>query len=75
MSCFINNFQWSIPWEKDQLFPNLRNLVQQVTTLMQPKEDCLVWKSSFDGDLSLKATYEFKRKKMGNLHWAKTISS
>lgn len=73
VSDFIHNFQWRIPWKLQILFPNLKNLLEQVTIPIVQKSDKLVWTSSTSGDLTLKEAYMFKCQQTQKLHWAKTI--
>jgi hypothetical protein len=57
----------------DNLFPSLRNLVQQVTLLVACLDDNLIGKVSANGDLSMKDAYDFKRKLFPIKSWAKSI--
>ncbi|XP_024636247.1 uncharacterized protein [Medicago truncatula] len=75
VSDYIQNYQWNIPWQLQTLFPNLKNLVEQVTIPVVHKCDKLVWTNSASGDLSLKEAYLFKSQHIQNIHWAKTIWS
>jgi hypothetical protein len=42
-------------------FPNLRNLVSQVTLPSFDIDDTLAWNHTSDGELSLKEAYRFKK--------------
>ena len=75
VSDYIQNFQWNIPWQLQTLFPNLKNLVEQVTIPVVHKCDKLIWTNSASGDLSLKEAYLFKSQHIQKIHWAKTIWS
>jgi ribonuclease HI len=55
------------------LFPTLKQLVEQVTLPTEHKPDKLVWVNSTSGDLTLKEAYLFKDNPTQKLHWAKTI--
>jgi hypothetical protein len=54
-------------------FPNLKQLLKQVTIPLEHKSDALAWKESDSGDLSLKQAYMFKDHQLPQLHWAKLI--
>jgi ribonuclease HI len=73
VSDFIRNFQWCIPWQLQTLFPNLKQLVEQVTIPKDVKPDKLVWTDSTSGDLTLKDAYLLKANQLQGTHWAKSI--
>jgi hypothetical protein len=43
------------------MFPNLKNIVQQVTLPNDAIPDQLCWKNSHSGNITLKLAYDFKR--------------
>jgi ribonuclease HI len=73
VSDYIHNGQWNIPFDLHLNFPNLNNLVQQVTLPLEEQEDSLQWKHSQGGDLQLKEAYSFKHHHFQELSWAKLI--
>ncbi|CAJ2646936.1 unnamed protein product [Trifolium pratense] len=75
VSDFIQNQTWHIPHYIDTLFPQVKNLVQQVTLPVEPIADSLVWKDSANGLLTLKMAYDFKRHHFPIINWAKSIWS
>ncbi|PNY17703.1 ribonuclease H [Trifolium pratense] len=75
ISDFIFNYQWNLPIDLELAFPNLRQIVQKVTILIEDKMDKLLWKESTSGELSLKDAFLFKAPVGNNLGWAKSIWS
>lgn len=65
--------KWEIPDILHQMFPSLRQLVQQAIIPLEPTEDTLLWKHTDDGELNLKQAYHFKLQRHPELSWAKTI--
>ncbi|CAJ2678215.1 unnamed protein product [Trifolium pratense] len=75
ISDFIFNYQWNLPIDLELAFPNLRQIVQKVTILIEDKMDKLLWKESTSGELSLKDAFLYKAPVGNNLGWAKSIWS
>jgi hypothetical protein len=70
---YIEQFKWNISDELDDYFPNLRNLVSQVTLPTFDTDDMLVWQHTPDGELSLKEAYKFKKHSLVKLPWTKYV--
>ncbi|GAU48979.1 hypothetical protein TSUD_245700 [Trifolium subterraneum] len=73
VSDYLLNGQWNIPPQLAQAFPNLCNVVNQVTIPLNQSEDHLIWKHTDSGDLLLKDAYHFKLQHFQELHWTKII--
>jgi len=57
---FIVNHQWNIPIHLSNLFPTIRQILNQIIIPKIHIEDCLSWKHTRLGLLSLKDAYNFK---------------
>jgi len=79
MSSKVNDFiighQWAIPSSLQNLFPQLCQILDQVSIPQVSLEDKLVWKSSSTRSLSLKEAYLYKAQVGQKIHWAKIIWS
>ncbi|XP_058784766.1 uncharacterized protein LOC131659617 [Vicia villosa] len=53
--------------------PNILSIVNKVVLPTENREDCLVWKLSDTGDMSLKQAYDFKCKTNIQLHWPRNL--
>jgi hypothetical protein len=59
VSDYIHNNCWNLPDHFSVEFPEVWNLVHQVTISLQHKEDELVWCATTSGNLSFKDAYNF----------------
>lgn len=70
---YIDQFTWRISEDLEEFFPNLRNLVSQVTLPCFDTDDILAWNHTADGELSLKEAYRFKKHILVKLPWTKIV--
>lgn len=70
---YIDNFKWNIVDDLDAFFPNLQNLVPQITLPSFDSDDSLVWQHTPNGDLPLKKAYRFKKHSLVKLPWTKFV--
>jgi len=75
LSAYIANCALNLPTSLAQVFPDLRRIVNQVTLLVNDQHDCLVWKHSTSGNLTLKNALEFKKHHFPKFAWTKSIWS
>jgi len=75
LSSYIQNYQWSIPDNLHQTFPQLRMLVSQITIPVRQREDELIWRHNNYGTLTMKDAFEFKKQHFPKKKWAKLIWS
>jgi hypothetical protein len=73
VSNFIVNQQWHIPWQLQQMFPNLVSHVNKIAIPLVPQLDKLLWKHIINGDLTLKDAYLLVSPSNQKLRWAKSI--
>ncbi|GAU15839.1 hypothetical protein TSUD_236550, partial [Trifolium subterraneum] len=73
VKAFVVNHQWSIPQALQLAFPNLYNIVQNITIPLGEVEDKTVWVLNELGDLSLKCAYDYKSSPSQPVHWGKLI--
>ena len=65
---FIVNGHWEVPHDVQLIFPNLLNIVQQVSLPLISTSDSLFWKHSTSGELSLDAfLFKFLHGQLHNL--------
>jgi len=69
------HYNWNIPEELNQNFPNLRSLVSRITLPSNDQRDTLVWNHSSKGDLTQKDAYAFKKHHFPKIKWARLIWS
>ena len=72
LTCLISN-QWRIALKLQQLFPNLKQLVEQVTLSTKDKQDKSTWNHNANGELPLKEVNMFKKQNYQTLDSAKDI--
>jgi hypothetical protein len=75
VSDFIVNGSWSIPSQVSLVYPSLSSFVSHVTIPFEHSQDRLLWKHTDNGDLQLKAAYQFILQQFHDLNWAKQIWS
>ena len=75
VSDYIQNNCWNLPDHFSVEFPEVWNLVHQVTISLHHKVDELVWCASTSGNLSFKDAYSFIDVPSQSIMWAKSIGS
>lgn len=75
ISKFIHNHNWEILQQLIDHCPNNLSNVNKVVLPTENIDDCLVWKLTDTGELSLKQAYSFKCKTNSQPHWSRFVWS
>lgn len=75
VSDYIFDGHWNLPPDLFIRFPDIWNLVNQITIPLNQKEDELIWMATTNGSLSFKDAYAFMDATSPLIHWANCIWS